>query len=246
VTLEKQFGKYEKIGAYHWRDISRSLWDHNAYTAARYQIVVDIVKPSKCMRICDLGCGDAALSWRLAMETDASVIGCDTSLLALRLGCKQVAKRKSKSIHLVCSSVYATGLATDSVDWVVAADIIEHVASPRKMLAEAHRILRPGGRICITTPYRLTEKPLSNEHQHEFFPEELRSLMSEFFISIKTDSMLSLFMLEVYVNPPFRWFHTLINIISILRGRSLFLNRRHWRYNSMIVAEGHVAKASKL
>ena len=246
MTEEKEFDKYEKMGAYHWRDISCSLSGHNAYTAARYRVVVDIVKPAQGLRICDVGCGDAALSWRLAMETGASVIGCDTSLLGLRLGRQQLARRALETIQLVCSSAYATGLADDSVGWVVAADVIEHVDCPRKMLAEACRILRPGGRICVTTPYRLTEKPISSAHTYEFFPEELHSLMSEFFTSVEIQCMLPLFMLEMYVSPKFRWFHTLINVVSILRRRSPFLSRGPWRYNSIIVAVGQLPESSHL
>lgn len=246
MTEEKEFGKYEKMGAYHWRDTSCSLSDHNAYTAARYSIVVDTVKPAQGLRICDIGCGDTALSWRLAAETGASVIGCDTLLLGLRLGRQQLAIHASETVQLVCSSAYATGLANDSVDWVVAAEVIEHVDCPRKMLAEACRILRPGGRICVTTPYRLTEKPISSAHSHEFFPEELQSLMSEFFTSVEIQCRLPLFMLEMYVCPTFRWFRTLINIVSILRRRSPFLSRGHWRYNSMIVAVGQLPESAHL
>jgi SAM-dependent methyltransferase len=45
-----------------------------------------------------------------------------------------------------------TGLANDSMDVALAIDVIEHVQSPESMLAEAHRILRPGGQLLITYP----------------------------------------------------------------------------------------------
>jgi 2-polyprenyl-6-hydroxyphenyl methylase/3-demethylubiquinone-9 3-methyltransferase len=38
-------------------------------------------------------------------------------------------------------------------DAVVSAEVIEHVYSPRALVANAFRLLKPGGRFIVTTPY---------------------------------------------------------------------------------------------
>jgi SAM-dependent methyltransferase len=43
-------------------------------------------------------------------------------------------------------------LANESVDFVIATEIIEHLVYPLHLLAEANRILKAGGRLLITTP----------------------------------------------------------------------------------------------
>jgi len=80
-------------------------------------------------------------------------------------------------------------------DWVLGMEIIEHLAySPTHMLAEAHRVLKPGGRILLTTPNAIDLRKTFNlllnrssgfpysghgiygRHNREFTLEELRSL----------------------------------------------------------------------
>ncbi len=55
----------------------------------------------------------------------------------------------------------ALPLVNAGVDAVVSLDVIEHVVSPDRYLAETCRVLRPGGRAVLTTPNRfsLTAEP---------------------------------------------------------------------------------------
>jgi SAM-dependent methyltransferase len=83
-----------------------------------------------------------------------------------------------------------------SFDMIIGMEIIEHLGySPTHMLAESHRVLRPGGRLIISTPnavdMRKTVGPLLNRsvgfpysgygiygrHQREFTMPELRHLV---------------------------------------------------------------------
>lgn len=47
----------------------------------------------------------------------------------------------------------AMPLRTSSVDTAVATELLEHVPDPRLLLAEVHRVLRPGGRLLLTVPF---------------------------------------------------------------------------------------------
>lgn len=55
-------------------------------------------------------------------------------------------------VGIVEGSVEQVPLADGSFDDVLAIDIIEHVQHPERLLAEAKRVLKPGGRMLITFP----------------------------------------------------------------------------------------------
>jgi SAM-dependent methyltransferase len=41
---------------------------------------------------------------------------------------------------------------SDSFDYIVSCECMEHVLNPRKMTKEIARVLRPGGKFCLSTP----------------------------------------------------------------------------------------------
>lgn len=68
------------------------------------------------------------------------------------------AKRYIRADYVDCGSMdYLIGedgklpLANESVDLVISTQVLEHVFSPQKYLAEALRVLRPGGKLILTT-----------------------------------------------------------------------------------------------
>lgn len=48
--------------------------------------------------------------------------------------------------------VHETGLKNESFDLIVAMELFEHVTEPAKVLDEAWRLLKPGGKLIITVP----------------------------------------------------------------------------------------------
>jgi ubiquinone/menaquinone biosynthesis C-methylase UbiE len=71
-----------------------------------------------------------------------------------------------------------------SVDVVSCLEGIEHVPVEvgQKFLAEAHRVLRPGGRLLISSPYCRTAAHSGNPyHIHEYQPEEIQLLIGSYF-----------------------------------------------------------------
>ena len=80
--------------------------------------------------------------------------------------------------------------ADSSFDVVTALAIIEHVADPDKMLIEIHRVLKPGGKVLITTPsvmgkgllellarLRLISQTEIDDHKRYYTRETLMSAM---------------------------------------------------------------------
>lgn len=73
-------------------------------------------------------------------------------------------------------------LASSTVDVVTSFQVIEHLWDQAGFLAECRRVLRPGGRLVITTPNRLTftpdsDTPLNPYHTRELAPSELDGLL---------------------------------------------------------------------
>ncbi len=56
-----------------------------------------------------------------------------------------------------CADVYFDGitipLEAESVDAVLCTEVLEHAVAPELLVAEMFRILRPGGRLCVTVPF---------------------------------------------------------------------------------------------
>jgi len=93
----------------------------------------------------DLGCGDG----RLTAELDAErVTGADVSPVALGR-----ARRRIQDARLVELDPDAPlPLEDGEFDVVLCAETLEHVRDVQLLLSEARRVLRPGGRLAVTTP----------------------------------------------------------------------------------------------
>jgi 2-polyprenyl-3-methyl-5-hydroxy-6-metoxy-1,4-benzoquinol methylase len=81
-------------------------------------------------------------------------------------------------------------LAPESFDTIVMAAVLEHLRSPDWALKQAHRLLKPGGRLVITTPtslggklhwlgslFGLTNREAAEEHERFFNARSLKALL---------------------------------------------------------------------
>jgi SAM-dependent methyltransferase len=67
-------------------------------------------------------------------------------------------------------------LADQSVDVIVNFQVIEHLWDQPAFIAECHRVLRPGGRLLMSTPNRITFTPDSDTPVNPFHTRELNAL----------------------------------------------------------------------
>ena len=85
-------------------------------------------------------------------------------------------------VHAVRGNLARLPVRTSTVDIVANLQVIEHLWNQEEFLAECHRVLRPGGRLLITTPNRLTfspgqDTPLNPFHTRELSAGELAALL---------------------------------------------------------------------
>jgi len=236
-----KFEKYESRGAYHWEQISRSVRRHNAFTSARYEVILSALGKVQGQLLLDIGGGDGTLSYLIA-ERGAQTVTIDTAQMALRFAQGEFVRRRMTA-RTVAASAYTMPFPTGTFDAAACSDVIEHVQLPERLLAEAARVLRPGGRFVLTTPLRVTEKPLSPMHVQEFFPGELADLLSQAFSGVTVTAFAPLALLELY-GLPFHWlgerplFRYLFNAVAIYLGRNPFNLCAPFRYLSMLIATG--------
>jgi SAM-dependent methyltransferase len=172
----RPFGKYERFGAYHWREIEPVPTRHNAILTARYRVLLDAMD-RHVRRVLDIGCGDGTLTFQLAQRSDR-VWGVDDSLLPLQLARGQFEQRRRRRMPLVTNAdARHLPFPDETFDCVVLADVIEHIDAPDAVMNEAHRVLRRDGQILLTTPRRQGSIPVHEYHCHEYTGAELRDLM---------------------------------------------------------------------
>lgn len=96
--------------------------------------------------IADLGCGTGALARALA-RSGARVVGVDQSAAMLR-----VARREAKgleNVELHQGALEALPLADRSCDAALLVLVLSYAAEILPVLREAHRVLKPGGRLLV-------------------------------------------------------------------------------------------------
>ena len=96
-------------------------------------------------RALDLGCGDGRLSAELIAR---QLTIADVSRAALA----RARPRLPRATALDLDPDAPVPLPDSSHDLVLCAETLEHVRDVQLLLSEARRILRPGGRLAITTP----------------------------------------------------------------------------------------------
>ena len=136
----RPFGKYDRYGAYHWREIERLPTRHNAVLTARYRVLLDAMDAGT-RRVLDVGCGDGTLTYRLAQRSER-VWGVDDSLLPLQLARGQFQRHRGGRPFLTSADARSLPFPGNTFDCVVMADVIEHIDAPVAVITEAHRVLR--------------------------------------------------------------------------------------------------------
>lgn len=133
------------------------------------------------MVIADLGAGEGAFSLLLAQRAQ-QVIAVDNSDKMVELGSALAQKQGVTALEYRKGDLEAVPIADASVDLVLFSQSLHHALHPERAVAEAWRILKPGGRIAILdlVQHRFAEaRELYADVWLGFSEVELESLLSK-------------------------------------------------------------------
>ncbi len=128
--------------------------------------------------VLEAGCGEGYGADLLARDA-VGVLGIDYDAMTLT----HVAKAYPR-VHTARANLAALPVGTSTVDVVANFQVIEHLWDQEGFLRECLRVLRPGSRLLITTPNRITfspgrDTPLNPFHTRELAPAEMAELLRE-------------------------------------------------------------------
>lgn len=126
-------------------------WDADIAFRRRARTVVDYIAPKSGDRILDAGCGLGFYLYLLAQATDAELHGIELS--RDRLG-EAAAQREASGATLTAGDVTRMPYRAGTFDTVILSEVLEHLPDDRAALAEALRVLKPGGVLAVTVPHQ--------------------------------------------------------------------------------------------
>jgi SAM-dependent methyltransferase len=147
------------------------------YWFRRHEAAYEWVAPLVTGRVAvDVGCGEGYGVARLARSA-RQVLGLDYDAAAVAH-----AGAAYPSVPFVRANLARLPLADATADVVVSLQVIEHVWNQLEFVEQCRRVLRPGARLVVSTPNRLTfspgsERPVNPFHTHEFTAAELGDLL---------------------------------------------------------------------
>ena len=110
------------------------------------QSLISTGRLAETSRVLDVGCGTGNYVAALEQATGCQCWGCEPSEQMLAQ-----AKAKNPTARLVLGQAERLGYAAESFDMVFSVDVIHHVSDRAEYLRQAHRVLKPGGRVCTVT-----------------------------------------------------------------------------------------------
>jgi len=158
-------------------DDSRMVREH----MDRYRFALRFVEPTS--QVLDCACGTGYGSVLLGQRSE-DVVAVDLSKEAIQF-CR--ARYAASGVRFEMGNAEELKFESDSFDLYVCFETIEHVPNPEKLLAEAVRVLKPGGRLLVSTPNRVFsglgpgEKPSNPFHLQEWSLKEFHTMLSRHF-----------------------------------------------------------------
>lgn len=147
----------------------------------RYDLALGFLKETDV--VLDAACGSGYGSDILAGKA-RKVLGLDFSDHAIQHARKNYPKKNI--VFEKADLGKGTGLPDDSVDVIVSFETLEHILGQDEMLAEFKRILKPDGKLIISTPDKdILSGGLESDnpfHLKELDKEEFLSLLGKYFI----------------------------------------------------------------
>ncbi len=140
--------------------------------------------------VLDVGCNTGYGTLRL-VPVARRVVGVDVSPQAIE---RARLRAPDGSPEFIVTGGGKLPFPDGSFDLVTSFQVLEHVPDPAAYLAELRRVLRPRGRLILTTPNAAIRlypgmRPWNRFHVREYLPAELRAALGGEFASVRVRGM---------------------------------------------------------
>jgi SAM-dependent methyltransferase len=135
-------GDYQYRALHHGPSLQR-FWHRNKIDVLRRLVGTDPIGV-----LLEVGCGSGNLLFEGSLPA-RTVVGIDASLPALRF-C--LSRQRGAPFHFARAVGERLPFRDGSVDLAILIEVIEHLPEPELTLRQIARVLRPGGRLVMTTP----------------------------------------------------------------------------------------------
>lgn len=212
--LLRYFNEIEKI---HW------WWE------GRRQILRQTLSNKSGLKILDIGCGTGETLTFLDNYLDKpKLYGIDNSQVAINFAKKRGHKniRKVNALELPYKS--------NSFDYILLLDVIEHIEDDSSLLKEAKRVLKKNGRIIITAPalqFIWSEHDTQQGHFRRYTRTRLRNLAKKNRLGIDRVSYFNFFLSPAIITlrllgrlQPFKQINSYDSKLNFDMAKKSFLN----------------------
>jgi 2-polyprenyl-3-methyl-5-hydroxy-6-metoxy-1,4-benzoquinol methylase/uncharacterized protein YbaR (Trm112 family) len=175
--------------------------------------------PAPTRWILDVGCGGGWLAKAIA-GNNTNVISMDIS----DINPVKATKNVPSPYHFgLVADVFDLPFEQSSIDCIVACEVIEHVVDPEKFVKALLHVLKPGGKLIITTPYNefirsslcihCNKQTPQNAHLHSFTETSIKRCIPEsvkaYKIKIRNNKLLVKLHIQRALNfmPLYLWNH---------------------------------------
>lgn len=132
-------------------DMSRETGRRSDAHMARYHLAANYIRDGDTVldAACGMGYGSHLLS---SQSATAAVIGADLDQDGIAYATRSFADKDGRLSFCVADVQKLSFLPDNTIDVFVSFETLEHVPHPEQLIAEAKRVLRPGGRVIASVP----------------------------------------------------------------------------------------------
>ena len=172
----------------------------------RLHQVISTHIPKSAKLILDVGCGNGWAAKSL-LAKGKTVVSMD---IALKNPLKVLSQNPSENHAAIVADAYYLPFKKSCFDAIIASEIMEHVYDPKLFITKLLEVLKPGGKLIITTPHdekieyflcvHCNKPTPKNAHLHSFSEKNITDFIPTDKADYKTEKFLNKYLVRLRLN----------------------------------------------